>query len=554
MFFDNNPWLNYVERDYYIIKTSITSKLQNPITGIPEITDHSQSNPFIRRVSIWSGIAEMLGYYIDNKGREAFLSSARLFNSIYKIANQYDYRIRGKIASSGAVKITLTVNTPVNVLIPAETQFSTANGLIFTSIADAIILAGTNEISIPIRQWIKKNYSVVDITTGAANQSIELNENVSDNSIKIKIDSIAYDAVETFAMETSLNKVFRQQLNLDAKYSFQLADGVNGFLPVAGKNIEAEWYETTGQNVGASLINSIVVPLVLPIGVNVESIINEQATTNGKSSETIKDLKQFIPLSLRTLYRAVTRQDYIDVTKLAPGVANAGVQYNCGKSVDVYISPVGGGMASNVLLNDVFNFLDLRKMITTFINVYAAGLVFVEHKIKVRALPTYYNNDVKTNILLNLAEYYSNENQKIGGINYIGNVYQIIENSPGVESSDLEILRPVPAAMPNNPAQVQLDWNRQQTTGSVSADYRILFLNNTDFKLFRNNGFLGTFSINTQVTTSDLIFTINTGAYSTGDVYRFKTYLSAGNIELNEPSLFSYDLQYINIEVIGGLN
>ena len=554
MFFDNNPWLNYVDRDYDIIKSAIVTKLQNVTTGIPEITDHSQSNPFIRRVSIWAGIAEMLGYYIDNKGRESFLSSARLFNSIYKLANQYDYRIRGKIASTGEVKITLNANTSSDIIIPAETQFSTDEGLIFTSLNNVTILTGSDEAIVSVRQWEKIPISNVGTTTGNQNQIIVLSENVADNSVRIKVDGIAYLNVETFSLQISNDKVFRQQLNLDGKYSFQLSDGINGFLPVAGKIIEAEYFETTGLNVGATLITNLVTPLTLPAGISIKKITNEQATTNGKSSESIADLKKFIPLSLRTLYRAVTRQDYIDVTKLAPGVINAGVKYRCAKTVDVYIAPVGGGMATSVLLNDVAEFLDLRKMITTFINVYGAGLVYVEHKIKVRALPTYYNSEVEASVLANLEEHYSNENQKIGGVNYIGNIYQIIEDTKGVESSDLELLRPVPAALPQNPAQVYLDWNRQQTQSSSLARYRIQFVNTNDYKLFRNNTFLGTYSVGLTVTTTDLVFTINTAGYVPGDVYNFQTYLSVGNIKLNEPSLLSYDLQYISIDVIGGIN
>lgn len=553
---NNNPWLGYAERSYSTIKNAIVSKLQNPTTGIPEITDHSSSNPFIKRVSIWAGIAEMLGYYIDNKGRESFLSTARLLNSAVDLAKQYDYRIRGRVPSSGQVTITINNPAPSDITIPAETIVSTSSGLRFLTISPGVILTGDTSVIINIKQYTKVPYTQIGVTDGSDFQVFTLNKKVADGSVSVKVDTDIYSSVNSFTLKTGSDKVFLGQVDKDGIYQVELGDGINGFLPVASKVVEAEYYETEGAagNVGATLINTLVSNLTLPAGISVLSVSNSSPTTNGKDQETLADLKKYIPLSLRTLYRAVTRQDYIDVTLLAPGVSNAGLNYGCGKYVDIYITPNGGGEASPALIADTQNFLDDRKMVTTFVRVFAAGLVFVEHTIKVRALTTYYNNVVKNNVLATLEEFYSNENQVIGGINYLGNVYQAIENTEGVESCDIDLMRPVPAAIPVDLGQVALDWTRQQTGASTAASYRIVFVTSTDYKLYRNNVFIGSFSIGTFISQIDINFTVNAAAYNSGDKYTFNTYSSSGNIALTEPSLLTYDVQYIDITVTGGLS
>jgi len=553
-FFTENPWLGFADRDYRIIKETIIDKLQNPITGIPEITDHSQSNPFIKRVSIWAGIAGMIGYYVDNKGRESFLATARLFDSAVDLAKQYDYRIRGRIAATGEVTVKIDVNAPSDILIPIGTEFSNAEGTIFSSIAAGTILTGTDEITVPVRQWVFVPFSSIDITDGSLNQVFEINEKVADNTVLVKIATVPFTSIETFALAVSTDEVYRQQLTKNLVYSFQLGDDINGVLPTASSDVEAEWFETEGAagNVGATQINILVSSITLPGGVNIESINNDDATVGGKEFEGLNDLKKNLPLSLRTLFRAVTDQDYIDITELAPGVNNAGIIFECGKFVDVFISPEGGGVASPTLIADTLTFLDDRRMVTTFVRVFAAGLVFVELKIRVRALPTFANNTVEASVIANLEEFYDNDNQDIGGTNFISDVYQVVENTEGVNNSDIDLLRPVPAAIPADPGSVALDWDRQQKVNSQPADYRIVFVTATDFNLFKNNVFIGSLEVGIEVNTDDIKFTINTAAYVGGDKYTFQTYLSSGNIDLDEPSLLAFDLSFVEITVTGG--
>ena len=109
-----NKWVGYLDRTYQQIKSSVLSKLS---IYLPEMTDHTESNPFIIEVDVWAGLTEHLNYYIDNSARESFLATARLYSSMAKIAKFSKYRLRGVIASSVTLTFTLSDLLSTNYVI-----------------------------------------------------------------------------------------------------------------------------------------------------------------------------------------------------------------------------------------------------------------------------------------------------------------------------------------------------------------------------------------------------------------------------------------------------
>ncbi|HOZ81923.1 MAG TPA: baseplate J/gp47 family protein [Bacteroidia bacterium] len=550
-----NPFIGYLDRSFLTIKQSILTRIANPVTGIPEITDHSDSNPFVKRVSIWAGIAEMLGYYIDNMAKETFVHTADLYESFYRLSKAYDYRIRGRIPASGTINITLNNPAPYNITIPSETEVQTSEGIKFLTLSSAVIVTGQTNVSIPVKQWTKVVASVIAISDGSQNQVYELNENVVDKSINIIVDNtIPYINVDSFVRSLPLSYHFIAGMNENAKMQIVFGDDINGAIPLATKDIKVGWYETSGRNgnVGSGLINTINSVLTLPTGFTA-SVTNLLAITNGTNAESITELRKYIPLSLRTLYRAVTRQDYIDVAELIPGVAKAGLEHSCGKTVDIYIAPNGGGAPSPTLLTDAYDFMELRKMITTKHRIFGAGQVIIKHLINVRSKPQYFNVDTYNEVKEAVENFYNVENQTISGKVHIGDIYQLIEGLPKVEYSTVGILTPVPYARPLDTGYPILDWAKEVLISSQNATYKLVFTTSTQFNLVRNNVFVNSYSVGVLVTTNDLKFTVF-GTYTIGNKYEFKTYnYNSGSVDLAEPSLPVFDITEFELNVTGGL-
>ncbi|RUP38230.1 MAG: hypothetical protein EKK63_12685 [Acinetobacter sp.] len=550
----NNPWVGYIERGYLQIKQAIATKIATPVTGIPEITDHSESNPFMKRVGIWAGISEMLGEYIDNMAREAFVMTARLFKSGVLIAKQYDYRVRSKIASTGVV--TFTLNNPASsvINIPAGTEVQTEDGIIFRTVSAVSIGIGDSSVNANVRQW-KTVAPVTFVSTGAANQTYSLNEDVAESSVSVTVDGVPFDSVDTFLFSWLTDKHFKQQCNKNNEVEVVFGDGINGVVPTATKVISISFYETLGAdgNIGVGLINTINSAIALPIGFQIE-VTNQNPTTNGKNSEGLTDLAKYLPLMLRTVYRAVTKRDYESVVELAPGVAKGGVIYNCGKFVDVYIVPSGGGTASPLLLSDTFDFLEDRKIITTKHRMYSAGEIVMRHNIEVVAKKEYFNANCLAEVLNVLQTFYNVENQKISGQVFIGDIYQAIEELDSVDHCQVNLLSALPYARPLDLTSPILNWTRALTLNSALNTYKITFITSTNFKLIRNNVYQGNFNVGVMVNMPDIDFQIQPGAYVSGNKYEFKTYpYNSGTVSLDEPSLPVYNAAYNTITVTGGI-
>ena len=71
----------------------------------------------------------------------------------------------------------------------------------------------------------------------------------------------------------------------------------------------------------------------------------------GSNYENFTMLKEHIPLSVKTLGVAITKEDFESLAMLVDGVNKAKADYECGRKLTVYISPDGGAVASSELIN-----------------------------------------------------------------------------------------------------------------------------------------------------------------------------------------------------------
>lgn len=545
-----NAWIRYFDRSYQQIKEQVLTNLG---VLVPEITDHTESNLFVRMLSIWSGMVEMLGYYIDNVARETFLSTCRLYWSAVKIAYSYDYRIKASVPSTGSITFTLNLVAPSTINIPIGTVVSNANGLEFVTTELGVIETGEISCIVSIAQKTFVASTNLGISSGNANQSFNLESNVVDNSIAVEVNAVPWDLVETFAYSLNTDTVGKQTIATDKTPILVFGDGVNGLIPPASQSIDITYYITEGSlgNVPANNLTTLVTSLILPIGITA-TVNNTNPTTGGIGVETIESIKNRIPKQLRTNDRGVTLQDYKDLAELVAGVVKAGSRYRCGSKISVFIVPDGGGIASNGLIQDVEDWLEERKIAGKQILVYSAGEVHITLEIELRILPQFQQILVVSAVSEALQNFLSYREQEISGSVFLSDLYQIIENTEGVSSSDIKVMKPVPYAKIEQGTTV-LDWSRELTTSSLSTlEWSIKMTSPTTFEVLRNNVYLGVFNTGSLVTQNEIVFTLN-GTYTLGDTWSFFTYPFFGNLVLTEDSIPVAIESDININALGGL-
>lgn len=546
----SSSWLGFKRRSAKQIKESIVSKISNPNTGLPEVTDYSDSNPLIKEILIWSGIGENLNYYIDFKARETFLAHQRLFKSAWAKAQEYNYRIKGVSPASGVVTFTLNQAAAVDITIPYGTELETDLGTIVLTIEAVTIPAGSLTIDCKVKQWEKVTGVNLGNSNGTADQTFEIDTDVVDNSITVVVGTTPYEAVDNFITSLDTDSHVIGGLNVDRIFGLTFGDDFNGAIPPNGEAVIVDYYKSTGVNIGVNKINAVNTSLSLPTGVEI-SVNNSFELTGGSDREGLIDLKRRIPKHNRTNDRAVSDSDYGDIAMLYPGVELADATFDCGTGVSIYIYPENGGIASDVLRNEVFTYFNEKKIIGKKITVYPAGNVTALYNIDVVCNKNYVQSSVESTVKQSIIDYHE-EIKAVGGEIRQGNLYQRIESLDGVDYCVINLIQPLPSPIPVNTNTPQLNWTVSVDSNVQDSNWKILFTTATDYKVIIGTQVLGEFVVGDIVSSSGVTFEILQN-YSAQDSWTFKTYQVGNSIELDEPSVITTNSQSIVLNMSGGI-
>ena len=487
----SNPWVSYITRSYQQVKASL---IQGLTAKAPEVTDHSESNILIIIISMFSGVAEMLGYYIDNAAREAYILSARKYASMIQLTKILDYRVKASNPSTTDVTITFSDPVPLQgsgfpYFLPVGIEAEDSNGIRFisqhTSTVD--IPAGSESIIVPVIQQLSVIDQLLGTSDGATlNQQYQLPSGYVDMSMVAKIGGIDYTLVETFAYSFPQSTHYIVLVDETGTAFLVLGDGSNGKIPGAGQQIIISYKTTSGAsgNLPAGTITTLVTDLTpyLPATFTAE-VTNLNDSTGGAAFESIEDIRKRAPLSIRTLSRAVTAQDYVDIALLHPGVSKADTNFVCGKSLDIFIVPINGGIAQTGLLASVLAWLDTYKMVGTFPIPRAAGVTNIvlsmDVTLKFRADPVVAARDIKAAI----KSFFSLAQQDINKAVYKSALQALIQTISTIEYMNITKLTTLPyprlivnPVIANSITEPELRWAPEVTDECVTeSDWTITY-------------------------------------------------------------------------------
>ena len=548
-----NTWIGYIDRSFDQIVAALKAKFPSQI---PEIKDLTDNNPDIRQMKIWAGITEQVGYYVDNYAREAFLATCQLFASAVKHARARDYRVKGAGGASTDLTFTFSVPLTGSATIAAGTEVQDGGGRRFFTTVNLNLLSGATGGVVSVKNAVPVAQASIGTSDGSESQVFISNDlTYMDGSSVITINSVIWTPVDTLFFSAATDTHYIPTLNEDGKISFEFGDGVQGAIPGTGYSILLAYKSTdgfAGNYTYAGGINTLVTSLTLP-GSPTVTVNNIAQASGGYDRETIEQLRYRVPIASRTLQRAVTEQDYIDIASLIPGVEKAGLIYTCGKYVTIYIAPTGGGAPSDDLLTATGAFYDDRKMITTNVLVLPAGSVALTIGADIFLLPNASQSATSALLYTAMLAFLNISTQTITGKVEMDDVIQTMEDVTGVDYTRLKVMKAVPYARALN-GGIPLDWTREIQDASVTTKYwKIVFTNSTHFQLFRDNTYLGTYLTGVTIIMDEIIFTINAGSYVTAKNYEFYTYASSGTLTLSEASYVQDTTPDLTFNFYGGV-
>ena len=567
----NNPWLNPYQRSFNSIKEQLKAALQ---TRVPEITDFSEGNIFMIIISIFSAIAEVLHYYIDNMARETFFVTARRYSSLYKHAKLVDYHIKCAIPAS--VDLTLYTKNGADLsssfTIPAGTVFTSTDGKQWVVTAkNGIYWDKTlypKSIRVPVVQKERVGQpsyinfgSIIDWDNLIIRVSgIPEGKKYVEGSMVLFVNGEAWTLVDTFAYSGATDMVYKVELDSELNPVIVFGDGTFGFRPFPGSVVTGYFDVTYGAegNIGAEMFTTV--PTIPGASTSNIGVTNYSGASGGSDYENFAMLKEHVPLSVKTLGVAITKEDFEAAAKLIGGVNKAYAEYICGKEVRLYITPDNGTVeASQALIEEVTSQLNTMKVITTSISVMGVHSAYICIDATIYGRKSFKTNDIKNQIIAALQEAYGYNNAELGKPVRISDVYSLIDNLSTIDYLNLNKLYLFPRPVLISSAG----------SGSLSPDINITTFNQVaytspepyvpiyleivsgGYKLYIGENLTevsGTFgsSKHVQAEGVDFYITIANNSYNIGDRYWFYVGPMNSNIEPISDVPYKYIPIFVN--------
>ena len=548
-----NKWLNPYQRSYQQIKAKLVESLMGlkDSQGQKLITDYSEGNILIIILSLFAAIAEVLHYYVDNMARETFLSTARRYDSVVKHGALVDYHARAAIAATVDVILSRSItgnSIGAKLTIPQGTLFTDSNGNSWLSARDVTWYSNVTTCKVPIIQHEKYTASALNNMVIPTGDRVILNLGTLPNgkyyeqgSMSLQIGGETWVLVDTFAKSKPTDKHFMVSVDESLSPYIMFGDGTFGKKPAAGAKItNVVFYLTNGAqgNVKSNTITSV--PSVISSSITDATVSNAYDAGGGSNYENFTMLKEHIPLSVKTLGVAITKEDFESLAMLVDGVNKAKADYECGRKLTVYISPDGGAVASSELINRVYNLLSQRAPMTTWLKVKSAGKVQIILEMDVTGKKSYKTAEIQTQILTALYNAYSPEQAQIGGSVRVSDIYALIDNLSTVDYLHLTkfYIKPWPTTIYGNKELNLGQFKLNKAKGSMT--YYITFNSSTTFTVRSVlNGYVTTGSVGSSIQIIDkangfdFSLDIQNNSYQSG--YRYSITVSEPNHDYEDP-------------------
>lgn len=475
--------VDYTSKDYYSLREELINRVQ---LRVPDWTGEDPADFGIALIEAFAYLGDLITYYIDRNANESFLSTATQRSSILNIAQSYGYIPAGygrafttlQFSNSSANAITLPAGSVFYGDIVIE---DTVQKVYFTTDSDVTVPAKVGAVNgvetitaqegmpVSLVATSTNEYGEqIGTSTGLPNMVFELGETpVAENSIEIYVqDGDAYSKwtqVKHLIDYGPNDQVFEISMDADSIVSVYFGDGVSGLIPTKFSDIRANYVVGGGNlgNVDSSTVNTIyhVPSLSESELISLQSqiaVTNTDAALGGTDPETLDQIRNAAPLTLRANNRAVTLQDYADLALGVSDVGKANATASIWNSVTVYVAPLRTsvnielapgynevGALSPSFLNtkeDVESYLEDKVLLGTTVTVSPPSYVDASITIRYTKLPQYTTAQVEKAIKAKFLTEFGYINQFFESTIYPQDVEFVVQQIPGVKTSRVTLL------------------------------------------------------------------------------------------------------------------
>lgn len=294
-------------------------------------------------------------------------------------------------------------------------------------------ILGSGDATIPFQQFKLRQPPLTYVSAATATGNA--------TTLEIRVNDILWTEVEYFLDHGPDERIYITRLDNDSKTTVIFGDGITGArLPTGAENIKAKYRKGIGTG-GVVKANQLSQLMTMPLGVR--SVVNPTAAAGAEDAEKLEDARTNAPMTILTLERIVSLQDYEDFARTFAGIGKSLATWTWkDRRRHVYITVAGTNGATveedlrNTLLSAINNAGNERVAIT--LETYIPAFFQVVANIKPD--DAYLPENVLADIEERLRDEFSFDKRRFGQPVTFSEVVACIQNTEGVIAVDIDYL------------------------------------------------------------------------------------------------------------------
>ncbi len=265
----------------------------------------------------------------------------------------------------------------------------------------------------------------------------------TETTLEVRVNDLLWHEVPSFFGRKPEERIYTTRADDEGKTTVMFGDGITGTrLPTGQENVKAEYRKGIGVQ---GLLKSGQLSQLMTRPLNVNGVTNPIASSDAADGESISDVRRNAPLTVMTLDRAVSLQDYEDFARAFAGIDKALATWSWnGLRRAVFVTVAGANGAEvkddSVLYSNLLKAMqkygdpNVHIQIKTYghqlFRVNAGIVVGIEHE----------QEKVRSAVEINMRESFSFYSREFGQPVILSEVIAIIQNIPGVDAVDVDKL------------------------------------------------------------------------------------------------------------------
>ncbi|HEX4666408.1 MAG TPA: putative baseplate assembly protein [Chthoniobacterales bacterium] len=263
----------------------------------------------------------------------------------------------------------------------------------------------------------------------------------AESTLQIRVNDLLWHEVPTLYQRGPRERIFTTELADDGSVTVRFGDGEHGArLPSGSQNVKATYRRGSGLE-GLVRAGQLTTLLTRPPGL--KSAINPIAAEGADEPESFANAQQNAPLTVLTLERVVSLEDYENFSRCYAGIAKTLATWTWdGRTRGVFVTVAGplGAAVSTPLAGDLITAIHNAgdPFVPVRVASYEEALFKVAGKIKID--PDYESEKVVTAAQDALRNAFSFTNRQFGQPVVLSEVIALVQGVAGVVAVDLDSL------------------------------------------------------------------------------------------------------------------